>query len=60
MFNSIIHKLFWSRAFDEVREAHRKMCYELGVKDGRNQVNKDNQFYKEFSNNTYIDEWHLQ
>ncbi|MDR6779535.1 hypothetical protein J2W98_003815 [Paenibacillus peoriae] len=36
------------------------MCYELGVKDGRDQVNKNNQLYKEFSNNTYVDEWHLQ
>ncbi len=36
------------------------MCYELGVEDGADHVNKNNQFYKEFSDNTYVDEWYLQ
>lgn len=46
--NSLIHRLFWSRMFEEVREGHKKMCYGLGKSDAVKQMN--NQFYIEFSN----------
>ncbi|KAF6630665.1 hypothetical protein H6F38_14655 [Paenibacillus sp. EKM208P] len=49
MIHNIIHKIFWSKAFEEVREGHRKMCYELGIKDGQDEFDKNNKFYKEFA-----------
>ncbi len=33
MMNKVIQFLFWSRAFEGIREAHRRMCYELGKDD---------------------------
>jgi hypothetical protein len=33
VLNKLIYLLFWSRAFEGVREAHRAMCYEMGKDD---------------------------
>lgn len=33
MLNRLVHFLFWSKYFQGIREAHRKMCYELGRED---------------------------
>jgi len=33
MIDRLIHFLFWSKLFEGIREAHRKMCYELGKED---------------------------
>lgn len=48
MLKSLIHMLFWSRIFEEVREGHKELCYSLGKSDAIEQMN--NQFYIEFSN----------
>lgn len=45
MINKLIRYLFWSKAFEEVREAHREMCYGLGRYDEEQQFSY-----------TYIDE----
>ncbi|MBE7896072.1 hypothetical protein G7L40_20770 [Paenibacillus polymyxa] len=49
MIQNIIQKIFWSKAFEEIREGHRKMCYELGIKDGQDEFDNNNKFYKEFA-----------
>jgi len=33
MINKLIQYLFWSKAFEGIREAHKNMCYELGRYD---------------------------
>jgi hypothetical protein len=33
MLTKIINYLFWSKSFEEIREKHKKMCYELGKYD---------------------------